>query len=129
MKTKSKCSGYIIHNAAAAVLLLFAIVGFTSAVNLANRLPRLSSPSPVSGKVEQAANGNRTICFADRVAYQRAIEEVYWRHRIWPEANGNAKPSLEEVMPQAQIEKKVEDYLRESQALADYWQKPITPEQ
>ena len=32
-------------------------------------------------------------------------------------------------MSQAQIEKKVEDYLRNSQALEDYWQRPITPEQ
>src|SRR4029077_11783591 len=27
------------------------------------------------------------------------------------------------------IEKKVEDYLRDSRALEDYWQKPIAPEQ
>jgi hypothetical protein len=32
-------------------------------------------------------------------------------------------------MSQAQIEKKVEDYLRDSQALEDYWQRPITPDQ
>ena len=32
-------------------------------------------------------------------------------------------------MSQAQMEKKVEDYLRNSQALEDYWQRPITAEQ
>lgn len=32
-------------------------------------------------------------------------------------------------MSQAQLEKKVEDYLRDSQALEDYWQKPITQEE
>src|SRR5881394_333462 len=32
-------------------------------------------------------------------------------------------------MTQAQIEKKVADYLRRSQALEDYWQRPITAEQ
>src|SRR5215475_9385380 len=32
-------------------------------------------------------------------------------------------------MPQAQLEKKVEDYLRNSQALEDYWERPITPDQ
>ncbi len=32
-------------------------------------------------------------------------------------------------MSAEQIEKKVEDYLRDSQALEDYWQKPITSEQ
>ena len=32
-------------------------------------------------------------------------------------------------MSQAQIERKVQDYLRNSQALEDYWQRPITAEQ
>src|SRR5947207_7608005 len=32
-------------------------------------------------------------------------------------------------MTQTQIEKKVEDYLRNSHALEDYWQRPLTPEQ
>src|ERR1700757_2577050 len=71
----------------------------------------------------------RTLTFAERVAYQRAIEDVYWRHRIWPEENLRPKPSLDEVMSAQQIEKKVEDYLRDSQALEAYWQKPIAPEQ
>src|SRR5204863_4251168 len=47
----------------------------------------------------------------------------------WPKENSGAKPSLESVMPQATIEKKVTDYLRNSQLLEQYWQKPITPEQ
>ena len=32
-------------------------------------------------------------------------------------------------MSQAQLEKKVSDYLRKSQAFEDYWQRPITAEQ
>src|SRR6058998_304381 len=72
---------------------------------------------------------DRTLTFADRVAYQRAIEEVYWQHRIWPKANASAKPPLDKVMSQAQIEEKVEDYLRNSQALEDYLESPITPDQ
>src|ERR1700757_3350944 len=32
-------------------------------------------------------------------------------------------------MSQQQIEKKVEGYLRNSQALEDYWQRPIAPDQ
>src|SRR5438874_2891491 len=71
----------------------------------------------------------RTLSFADRVAYQRAIEEVYWQHRIWPKANAGPKPPLAKLMSQAQIEEKVEDYLRNSQALEDYWQRLITPDQ
>ena len=67
--------------------------------------------------------------FEERVSYQRAIEDVYWRHRTWPKENSNPKPSLDAVMSQAQIEEKVTDYLRKSQALEDYWQRPITAEQ
>src|SRR5262249_48257298 len=58
-----------------------------------------------------------------------AIEDVYWRHRIWPKERPDPKPSLEAVMSQAQIEKKVTDYLRNSQTLEDYWQRPITADQ
>ena len=70
-----------------------------------------------------------TLTFAERVAYQRAIEDVYWRHRIWPKERPDPKPPLDVVMSQAQLEKKVEDYLRNSQALEDYWHRPITAEQ
>jgi hypothetical protein len=45
-----------------------------------------------------------TLTFAQRVAYQRAIEEVYWRHRIWPKERPDSKPSLDTVMLQAQLE-------------------------
>ena len=72
------------------------------------------------------------LTFAERVAYQRAIEEVYWHHRIWPRSRGerpDPKPSLDAVMSQAQLEKKVADYLRNSQALEDYWHRPLTAEQ
>ena len=56
---------------------------------------------------EPAKFSRRTLSFAERVAYQRAIEDVYWRHRIWPDTNPGPKPSLDAVMSQAQIEKKV----------------------
>ena len=71
----------------------------------------------------------RTLTLEERVSYQRAIEEVYWRHRIWPKERSDPKPSLDAVISQAQIEKKVRDYLRNSQALADEWQRPSTTEQ
>jgi hypothetical protein len=32
---------------------------------------------------ETPAASQRMLTFAERVAYQRAIEDVYWRHRIW----------------------------------------------
>ena len=71
----------------------------------------------------------RTLSFSERVAYQRAIEDVYWRHRIWPRGRPDRKPSLDAVMSQEQLEKKIAGYLRKSQALEDYWQRPITSEQ
>jgi N-acetylneuraminic acid mutarotase/subtilisin-like proprotein convertase family protein len=71
----------------------------------------------------------RTLTFTERVAYQRAIEEVYWRHRIWPKENSKPKPPFDKVMSHAQLKKKVAHYLRNSQALEDYWQRPITPDQ
>src|SRR5262249_44642088 len=79
---------------------------------------------------EAPTNGpHAALTFAERVAYQRAIEEVYWRHRIWPSERPDPKPSLDAVMSQGQLERRVTDYLRESQVLEDYWQLPITAEQ
>ena len=47
----------------------------------------------------------RTLTFAERVAYQRAIEEVYWRHRIWPKERPDPKRPLDAVMSRAQSKK------------------------
>jgi len=74
----------------------------------------------------RSSNSATTLSFAERVSYQRAIEEVYWRHRIWPKERSDPKPSLGAVITQAQLEQKVADYLRKSQALEDYWHRPIT---
>src|SRR5215472_9380214 len=111
-------------------VLVLALVGFGVLLN-ASTTQQLSPQVPLTVKATQIreAEGNRTLTFADRVAYQRAIEEVYWQHRIWPKANAGPKPPLERVMSQAHIEKKVEDYLHNSQALEDYWQRVMTPDQ
>src|SRR5262249_17233606 len=109
------------------VFLLAAVLAAIGAVAspVARILPRTASHSFTANPAKQ----NRALTFADRVAYQRAIEEVYWRHRIWPMANAGPKPALDKEMSQAEIEKKVEGYLRNSQALEDYWQRSITPDQ
>jgi hypothetical protein len=73
--------------------------------------------------------GDRDLTVEKRVAAQRAIEEVYWRHRIWPEANREPKPPLDEVMPESAIRAKVEDYLAKSLALEEYWSRAVTAEQ
>jgi N-acetylneuraminic acid mutarotase len=77
----------------------------------------------------EAAAKVRTLSFSERVAYQRAIEDVYWRHRIWPKQNPDPKPSLDAVVSHAKIEEKIQDYLRKSETLEDSWQRPITSDQ
>ena len=56
----------------------------------------------------------RALNLEERVEAQRAIEEVYRRHRIWPKENPTPKPPLSAVMPDAAIRAKVEDYLKKS---------------
>ena len=105
-------------------LVLIAVFVFAATSSIVNATPLgfFQSQRPSN-------SSQRTLTFDERVIYQKAIEEVYWRHRIWPGDRPDPKPSLDAVMPQAQIENKVADYLRESQALEDYWQRPITPDQ
>lgn len=69
------------------------------------------------------------LTFEARVAYQRAVEEVYWRHRIWAKKDSSPKPTLDQVMPDSALRAKVEDYLGKSRALETYWQRPIRDEQ
>jgi len=63
----------------------------------------------------------KTLTLDDRVAARRAIEEVYWRHRIWPADNPGTKPSLDQVLPESAIRARVEDDLRKSEALDVLW--------
>jgi len=106
--------------------VVIVICAATACLVLAGKLPataaKLALIHPEPTKVSC-----RPLTFAERVAYQRAIEDVYWRHRIWPRGSGerpNSKPSLDAVMSQAQLEKKVADYLRKSQSLENEWQRP-----
>lgn len=50
----------------------------------------------------------------ERVAARRAVEEVYWKHRIWPADNPGPKPPLEEVLPESTLRALVENELRRS---------------
>ena len=128
MKTNNKINASIFRRSTAALFFACAIVALCSAINLAEQPARAlaSQDNVTSGANRQRS---RTLSFADRVAYQRAIEKVFWRHRIWPETSRGTKPLLDAVMSQTEIEKKVTNYLHNSQALQDDWQKPITAEQ
>src|SRR5947207_313519 len=124
MKTKSKFSAYILRGSTTALLVSCVIVALCSAINLPEQSHKALPPQN-----NAAFGASRSLSFAERAAYQTAIEDVYWRHRIWPKENAKPKPALDKVMSQAQIEKKVTEYLRNSQTLEDYWQRPITAEQ
>src|SRR2546430_2747911 len=128
MKTKTKISAYILRGSTVALLFSCVIVALCSAIHLPEQPPKAAPPQD-NGAFGANAYQSRTLSFADRVVYQSAIEDVYWRHRIWPKERPDPKPSLDAVMSQAQIEKKVTAYLHNSQTLEDYWQRPITADQ
>src|SRR6266446_5917769 len=86
-----------IRSASAALLFLVCLVTLTSAFNLPNRSPDLSSQLASLSRATKPAQQRTILTLADRVAYQRAIEEVYWRHRIWPKERPDPKPSLDEL--------------------------------
>ena len=120
MKTNSRSTSAFFGLRPLIILVLCTAIAFSILTGTSLAFFRAEEPAKIS---------RRTLTFAERVSYQRAIEEVYWRHRIWPKERSDPKPSLDAVMSQAQLEKKVQDYLRESQALENYWQRPITAEQ
>jgi hypothetical protein len=72
------------------------------------------------------ATGIAPLTLAERTACVRAVEDVFWQHRLWPTENPGPKPSLDAVFPPAALEARVTDSLRLSNALAVYWQQPIT---
>gem|GEM_PF-821369 len=101
----------IILTAISVILLAAPFRGATS------HLVGVDSKSAVVEKI--LSGSSRELSLADRVAYQYAIEEVYWRHRIWPKENPGPKPPLDAIVSRRQIEDKVEEYLRKSQLIAD----------
>jgi hypothetical protein len=117
-KKSTSSSAFFSPRALIALLLCGAACSIVTGTLLA--FFRAEAPAKIS---------QRTLTFDERVSYHRAIEEVYWRHRIWPKERPDPKPSLDAVMSQAQLEKKVEEYLRKSQALEDSWQRPLNAEQ
>ncbi len=68
----------------------------------------------------------QTLTFEERVACQRAIEDVLWQHRIWPVQNPTPKPAFSEIMPDGIVRSKVDEMLRLNEAIQEYWQRPIT---
>ena len=83
MKTNDKLSAYILRGSTGALLFSCVIVTLCSAIHLPEQA-RKAPPPQDNAAFGANAHQDRSLSFADRVAYQRAIEDVYWRHRIWP---------------------------------------------
>ena len=66
-----------------------------------------------------------SLQLAARVKYQRAIEDVYWQQRTWPNEN-EAKPPLVAVISPKQVQAEAEEPLRLSNALAELCGQPIS---
>ena len=123
MKSTSR-SAFFNHRVSI-VLVLSAVAASITAGTVPTTAGKLAFLRPEA----PAKDSDRRPTFEERVSYQRAIEDVYWRHRIWPKENPVPKPPLDAVMSQAQLENKVTSYLRDSLVLEHYWQRPITAEQ
>src|SRR6266403_5750084 len=122
MKKTSSAQSAFLGQRALLVVLFSAATACFILIPIRSGLAFLHSQAPANAS-------QRTLTFEERVSYQRAIENVYWHHRIWPKERPDPKPSLDAVMSQAHLEKKVTEYLRRSQALENDWQRPITADQ
>lgn len=67
-----------------------------------------------------------SLTFEQRLDGHKAIERVYYEHRIWPQDNPGRKPPFEELMPEDVLRSKVEDSLRMNAALQERYGVTIT---
>src|SRR5262245_32415654 len=61
-----------------------------------------------------------TLSFSERLRAQQAIERVYYSHGL-----GTTLP-FEQAVPGDLLNRKVQTYLKQSQALVKFWNTPIT---
>lgn len=65
----------------------------------------------------------------DRVRYQRKLEAVYWKHRLWPAENPKPKPSFDQVTTEADLRHQVETTVRQSLAWQVVRHQPVSGEE
>lgn len=75
----------------------------------------------------QAGRASQALSIDGRIPYQRALDAVTWKYTLFP--SQAQKPSLAQVLPSEVSQRKVEDSMRQSNALAALWSRPLTPEQ
>ncbi len=103
--------------------LLFVIVAgllLASSVPFGRSLPAHAAIIP---------GASPTLSLEARGACQLAVEEVLWQQRLWPAENPSAKPPLQAVLSAETIRARVDETLRQSNALAERWQQPISGQQ
>jgi N-acetylneuraminic acid mutarotase len=88
---------------------------------LAALIVLLSSALPT-----QVSRAAPALSLNERITYQRALDAVTWQHTMFP-SQGD-RPSLAQVIPSRFSQRKVEESLRQSNALADLWSRPLLPE-
>jgi len=78
--------------------------------------------SPANAEELKTPRFATDLSLAARAGYQNAIDDVNWRHTVWPEANGArpARPAQRNSAEQAG------DVLRKSNALSTLWGQAIT---
>ena len=102
MQTRTKITGCILRNAGLAVFFSGDLIAFCWALNTPDSWYKSLGASDASDITAPIANQSRAFSFAERVGFQRAIEEVYWRHRIWSKENIDLKPAFDAVMSRYQ---------------------------
>src|SRR5260221_12725363 len=67
-----------------------------------------------------------SLSLTDRIKAQTAIERIFYEKRTWPKENKTAKPPFETMVRRELIEKKVNETLLKSAAVAKKWGRAIT---
>jgi len=73
-----------------------------------------------------AEGQKKPLTFEQRLEAQRAIEQVFYQHRLWPDQGKRAKPPFEELMPDSVIRAKVTSYLKKTFVLNEFWDYRLT---
>jgi hypothetical protein len=119
-----------ITGALSLLLLLAMLLNPIAALSAsASSNPQIPSSAISQTTYQDIENLARPLDLESRLICRQAVEQVYWRHRIWPAENPAPKPDLEQVLPPQVLRARVEDELRRSNALAQLWQRPITGSQ
>lgn len=79
------------------------------------------------GAALAAPSGSAGLSLEDRVACQRAIDNVYWRHRS--QAGSAPRLAFEQAVPASVSRRRAEDVVRKSVALAQWWDTALSPAQ